>query len=250
MSTLPQGKKRNKKKKRIKRSKGGSKLYFHMGTQAAIVAWQKTDDLKMKQDLYQEHIQPAFDKLVENLIFIYGFMSLHDSYEDLKSDCTTFLYQALPKFDEKKGSKAFAYFNVVAKHFLIIKSKQRVTKIKRNVSIDDPDSMGFAELEALREYCTVPPPDDIMAKQEFIAEIGKLLEEIRRRAKNDNEMRCIDSIIFIFNNVQNIDLLNKRAVFLYIREMSGLSAKQLTTTMSVIKKHYRELKGTDDFGIF
>ena len=110
--------------------------------------------------------------------------------------------------------------------------------------------MGFAELEALREYCTVPPPDDIMAKQEFIAEIGKLLEEIRRRAKNDNEMRCIDSIIFIFNNVQNIDLLNKRAVFLYIREMSGLSAKQLTTTMSVIKKHYRELKGTDDFGIF
>ncbi len=225
-------------------------MYFHGGTQSAIVAYQKTDEIATKQKLYQEHIQPAFDKLVENLIFIHGFMSLHDSYEDLKSDCTTFLYQAIMKFDESKGSKAFSYFNIIAKHFLIIKSKQRITRIKRNVSLDDPESMGFAELETLREYCTVPSPDDMMAKHEFNEEISKLLDEIRRRAKNDSEMRCIDSIIFIFNNVQNIDLLNKRAVFLYIREMSGLSAKQLTTTMSVIKKHYRELKGTDEFGIF
>jgi len=247
LSTLPEG----KKKKRIRRRRSGtSKLYFHAGTQQAIVGHQKTDDILTKQKLYQDHIQPAFDKLVENLIFIHGFMSLHDSYEDLKSDCITFLYQAIPKFDETKGSKAFSYFNIIAKHFLIIKSKQRITKIKRNVSLDDPESMGFAELEALREYCTVPSPDDVIAKQEFNDEISKLLEEIRRRAKNDSEMRCIDSIIFIFNNVQNIDLLNKRAVFLYIREMSGLSAKQLTTTMSVIKKHYRELKGTDEFGIF
>lgn len=177
-------------------------------------------------------------------------MSLHDSYEDLKSDCITFLYQQIPKFDNTKGSKAFSYFNIIAKHFLIIKSKQRVKKIKRNVSLDDPDSMGFAELEALREYCTVPSPDEVMVKKEFNAEIANLLEEIRRRAKNESELRCIDSIIFIFNNVQSLDLLNKRAVFVYIREMSGLSAKQLTTTMSVIKKHYRELKGTDEFGIF
>lgn len=248
MSTLPEGKKR---KRRIKRRRSGkSKLYFHDGTQRAIVAYQSATGSRERQRLYGEHIQPAFDKLVENLIFIHGFMSLHDSYEDLKSDCITFLYQQIPKFDNTKGSKAFSYFNIIAKHFLIIKSKQRVKKIKRNVSLDDPDSMGFAELEALREYCTVPSPDEVMVKKEFNAEIANLLEEIRRRAKNESELRCIDSIIFIFNNVQSLDLLNKRAVFVYIREMSGLSAKQLTTTMSVIKKHYRELKGTDEFGIF
>lgn len=208
---------------------------------------------KEKDKLYQEHIEPAFNKLVENLIFIHKFMSLHDSYEDLKSDCVTFLYQALPKFKlYKEGEKqrAFAYFNIIAKHFLIIKSKQRITKINRNVSMDEPDAMGFSEQEALKEFCIVPSPDDQVISKEFNKEIGELLEEIKKRLKNDSEHRTIDSIIYIFKNIGQLDLLNKRAVFFYIREMTGLSAKQLTTNMAVIKKHYRELRGDSEFGIF
>lgn len=241
------------KKKVIKRKRkkgGGSKLYFHQGTQDAIVAFQQTEDRHEQKKLYESEIQPAFDKLVENLIFIHNFMSLHDSYEDLKTDCVTFLYQTIPKFDASKGKKAFSYFNIIAKHYLIIKSKQRTNKLKKNVSFDDPDSMGFAEQEALKEYCTVSSPDDQMIVKEFNKEIGGLLVEIKKRLKNDSEHKTIDSIIYIFKNIDQIDLLNKRAVFFYIREMTGLSAKQLTTNMAVIKKHYRELRGNDEFGIF
>lgn len=209
-----------------------------------------TDPHKAKSKIYREHIEPAFDKLVENLIFIHNFLSLHDSYEDLKSDCVTFLYQALPKWKASKGKKAFSYFNIIAKHFLIIKSKQRVNKIKKNISFDDFDSMGAAEQEALEEFCTVPSPDVQVISKEFNKEIGGLLVEIKKRLKNDSEHKTIDSIIYIFKHIDQIDLLNKRAVFFYIREMTGLSAKQLTTNMAVIKKHYRELRGNDEFGIF
>jgi hypothetical protein len=118
------------------------------------------------------------------------------------------------------------------------------------VPFDDPDSMGFSEQEALREYCTIPSPDDQMIDKELNKEIGELLEEIKKRLKNDSEHRTIDSIIYIFKHIDQIDLLNKRAVFFYIREMTGLSAKQLTTNMAIIKKHYRELRGNDEFGIF
>ena len=238
-------------KKIIKRKPGvKSKLYFNQGTQDAIVEFQKTDVKSEQQKIYEDRIQPAFDKLVENLIFIHGFLSLHDSYEDLKSDCVTFLYQAIPKFDDSKGTKAFSYFNIIAKHFLIIKSKQSANKKRRNVSIDDPDSMGFSELEALREFCTVPSPDLQMISKEFIDEIRILMVEIKKRLKNDSEHRTIDSIIYIFKHIEKIDLLNKRAVFFYIREMTGLSAKQLTTNMAIIKKHYRELRGNNEIGIF
>ncbi len=289
------GKKKVVRRKR--RKKGKNKLYFHDGTQRAIIEFQKeiarvseleeqkklldkamkaNDDPTIekirgeiakleacpeyaktikevnanKARIYREHIEPAFDKLVENLIFIHNFLSLHDSYEDLKSDCVTFLYQALPKFKDDIGKKAFSYFNIIAKHYLIIKSKQRVNKIKKNVPIDEPDSMGFTEQEALREYCTVPSPDDQVISKEFNKEIGGLLVEIKKRLKNDSEHKTIDSIIYIFKHIDQIDLLNKRAVFFYIREMTGLSAKQLTTNMAVIKKHYRELRGDDEFGIF
>jgi len=53
---------------------------------------------------------------------------------------------------------------------------------------------------------------------------------------------CINSIITIFENIDNIDLLNKNAILLYMRELSGLSPKQLTTTMQIVKKHYKKIK--------
>lgn len=200
-------------------------------------------DMRHKQDhIYQTTIQPAFDKLVENLIFIHNFMSLHDSYEDLKADCVSFLYQALPKFDESKGARAFSYFNVIAKNFLIIKSKSRVAKIKRNISLDDPDSMGTEETDALIEYYTIPSPDDLMAEHQYIFEIYDLLELIKKRLKNDAEVKCVCAIEDIFKTLDDLELLNKRAVFQYIRDHSGLSAKQLTTTMSVIKRYYKDAK--------
>jgi hypothetical protein len=110
--------------------------------------------------------------------------------------------------------------------------------------------MGMAEQEALRDYYTVPSPDDQIIGQEFNNEISGFLEEIKGRLKNDSEIRTIESIIYIFKYINEVDLLNKRAVFFYIREMTGLSAKQLTTNMAVIKKHYKELRGNDEFGIF
>lgn len=225
-------------------------MYFHQGTEDAIVAYQNTDVLAEKHALYEIDIKPAFDKLVENLIQIHNFLSLHDTYEDLKADCVTFLYQAIHKFKVEKGKKAFSYYNIIAKHYLIIKSKKRVSNLRKNVPIDEPDSMGYTEQEALREYCTVPSPDDFVISKEFNKEIGDLLVEIKKRLKNESESKTIDSIIFIFNHIDQIDLLNKRAVFFYIREMTGLSAKQLTTNMAVIKRHYRDLRGDDEFGIF
>ena len=52
---------------------------------------------------------------------------------------------------------------------------------------------------------------------------------------------CINSIITIFENIDEVDLLNKNAILLYMRELSGLSPKQLTTTMQSIKKYYKKL---------
>ena len=249
-----------KKKKKISRRKPGKKsnMYFHEGTAAAISAYQQTDDLEEKQKLYVAEIFPAFSKLVENLIFIHGFRGLHDSYEDLKSDCVAFLYEAIGKFDPSRGSKPFSYFNVVAKNWLIIRSKQRVKNIKRNVSIDDRECLGRRDAETIENYHIVPAQDDQMMTWEFLTNIHTMLHEIKGRVVNENEIKCMNAIIHIFEVVSDNDdrpgdsdlMLNKRAVFSYIRDISGLTPKQLTTTIASIKKHYRELKYNEDFGIF
>ena len=249
-----------KRKTKIVRRKAGTKsnMYFNENTTRAIEQYQAlgNDAQSEREKLYLTEIYPAFDKLVENLIFIHGFRGLHDSYDDLKNDCVTFLYEAIHKFDPKRGSKPFSYFNVVAKHWLIIRSKQRVNKLKRSLSIDD-DAMSRSDREAVEGYYVLPAQDEQLESIEFVFRIHRLLGRIREQVTSENELRCIDSIIRIFDAINDLDgkpgedlLLNKRAVFMYMREISGLNPKQLTTTVASIKRHYKDLRDSDEFGIY
>lgn len=230
------------KKIRRRNKNGISKLYFHKGTQEAIVLYQKTLEIKDKEKIYTIEIFPAFEKLVENLINIHKFSSIHDSYDDLKLDCINFLFETLGKFDADRGTNAFSYFNVVAKNWLIIKTKQKALRVKRSVSLDDLDSISTHDMKILDEHCIVPSQDIFFEQFDNVQKIIEAMYEIRTKAKNENELMCVNSIINIFENIDSLDLLNKSAVLLYLRELSGLKPKQLTTALQNIKKHYRKIK--------
>lgn len=227
------------------------RMYFNSGTQAAIVAYQQAkEDRKERERLYVTAIMPAFEKLVENLINIHKFTSLHDTYDDLKNDCVNFLFETIHKFDPTRGTNAFSYFNVVAKNWLIIKTKQKSQRIKRSVSLDDPDSLSANELRIIEDHSVVQSQDEIMMSDSSSQNVIKMLYEIRAKAKSENELACINSIITIFENIDDIDLLNKSAVLLYMRELSNLSPKQLTTSMQVVKRHYKKFKVDSKLKLF
>ena len=230
--------------------KKAARMYFNANTQAAICAYQTCVDRKEHNRLYEKEIMPAFEKLSENLINIHKFTSLHDTYDDLKNDCVNFLFETIHKFDGARGTNAFSYFNVVAKNWLIIRTKQKAQRVKRTVSLDDPDALNALETQMVDEHCIVQSAEVLMENDSLAGGILKLLYEIRSKAKTENELSCINSIITIFENVEDIDLLNKSAILLYMRELSGLSPKQLTTAMQVIKKHYKKLKTEPKFKLF
>jgi len=236
--------------RKVIKKKRGKNNYFGPKEDQAIIDFQNSDDKREREILYRELILPAFDKLTENLIFIHEFYRLHDSYETLKGDCVEFLYETIYKWDSTRGKKAFSYFNVVAKNWLIIQAKKRMKYLKRNVSIDDPRSMGIYELDTLRNFNVVPSPDSIVSRDERLKTIFNCLVEIKSKLTNKNEILCIDAIIIVFESIEDLDFFNKRAVFLYLREISGLSPKQLTAAISSLKKNYREIRGKDGFEIF
>lgn len=218
-----------------------SKMYFNANTQDSIVAYQSATEKKQKNELYLNHILPAFEKLAENLINIHRFTSLYDSYEDLKSDCVNFLFETIHKFDATRGTNAFSYFNVVAKNWLIIKTKQGTQKIKRSVYLDDPNALNKTESKILEESQIVQPDFEIDTSNDN-KNLLELFYNIRSHVKTSNELSCINSIITVFENIEDIDLLNKSAILLYMRELSGLTPKQLTATIQIIKKHYKKMK--------
>lgn len=236
-------------KRKISRKKPGSKSinYFDHNTQKSIVAYQKETTYPGKNKIYLEEIYPAFDSLVENLINVYGFTVMFESRTDLKNECLEFLYGALPKFNAEKGSKAFSYFNVVAKHWLTIKSKQNAKKTQTYISIDNKDAISQQDLETIEAYNIAPDGEEIMAGRELKNQISAMIKEIGGKVKTENEQNCIRAIKILVENLDEVDLLNKRAILLYLREITGLSSKQLSIVLASLKKHYRELKKRDEF---
>jgi hypothetical protein len=233
---------KNKKDEDGTKSADTIKLYFNADTQKAIILYQGSSGKQEKDKIYIEDILPAFEKLVENLINIHKFTGLHDSFEDLKNDCVNFLFETIGKFDADRGTNAFSYFNVVAKNWLIIKTKQKTQKARKNVSIEDSSLLSSHEMSIIEDYHSLPSQETLLDNLNSPEETLQMLYSIREKVKTENELVCINSIITIFENIDDIDLLNKNAVLLYMRELSGFSPKQLTTTMQTIKKYYKKVK--------
>ena len=64
-------------KKKIRRTRGRSKKnhYFTQVHEDAIVKYSNTNDIELKSKLYIEYIQPAFDQMVDKIIYTYRFTS-------------------------------------------------------------------------------------------------------------------------------------------------------------------------------
>ena len=235
---------KTKRFRKIKRPPSGKKPYFTKDTQQAIKEYVYSEDEDFRAKIYEEKIEPALSKLSENLIFVYGFHKQHPDVSSLNQDCVINLYENLHKFNHDLGKNAFSYFNVVAKNWLIIQSRRRKKRVDRLVYIDD-DSLSIVDKYAVESYQIAPSPEAAIDREENIEAMKELLREIKGKAKNDSERKCVDAILQIFGNVDQLDYLNKRAIFVYVREISGLNSKQLSVCMSSLRKTYRDLVGPD-----
>jgi hypothetical protein len=233
-------------KKLIKRKpKGGASpqdFYFNAGTQQAIVDYKAELLPTKRNELYVDLILPAFSKLVENLINVYGFQIQYETKTDLQNECVEFLYGVIGKFDASKGTKAFSYFNVVAKNWLIIRSKQSVRNIHVFTSLDDLESLSQHDLETIENHSIALSPEDVMVNTVNSNWLKEVLAIITSLATTDNEIECLKGINLLFENIHELDFLNKRAIMLYLREITSLNPKNLSVVLSTMKRHYKVAK--------
>ena len=118
-----------KKKKKTKH------YYFNIGTEKAIIRYNKTDDARLKNKIYSEHIAYPFDKLAENIIHTFKFYYFDVPSEQVKHEVVSFLVMNMHKFKEGKG-KAFSYFSIVAKNYLILHNNKNYKNYKIHDKMD------------------------------------------------------------------------------------------------------------------
>ena len=112
-------------------------------------------------------------------------------------------------------------------------------------------TMNRNDKASIENYQIIPSQETLMIMKQNKELLFVLLEKIKTRLSNQNEIACANAIITLFNKIDELDFLNKRAVFVYMRELSNLTPKQLSVAMSNIRKHYKEIiKNNEDFNVF
>lgn len=231
-----------KGKKRIKRNPGKkSVLYFTKDTEESIVNFLQETNSSKREHIYRQEILPAMHKLVESLIFVYGFNSPTASTADLIDEGCYFLYSALHKWNPDRGTKAFSYFNVVAKNFLINTTNGHKKKVKRHVYIDDILSVNNDTQKQLSEHLMLESPEETIIRKEIYDEKIHYVSMVKERLKKDKDIKVANAVEKLFNSASEIDFFNKQSLYVYLVEMTGFDKKDVTRSMSKIRKVYREI---------
>ena len=211
-----------------------SKIYFGKDVQDAIIRYNLSENEEARNDIYQREIHKAFDKLAENIINTFKFSYFDYGFEDVKCEVVAFLVMNMHKYDHTKGSKAFSYFSVVAKNYLILHNNNNYKKMK---SHDTMESLEYGENAANHGYVSDSDPDHFKS---FVEELVKYFEyNIPRMFKKKRDIDIAFAILELLIKNDEIENFNKKALYLLIREMTGVNTNNITKIVNIMKTHYK-----------
>ena len=217
-------------RKRRKRSK----RYFTKITEIAINAYNNSDDYKMKNKIYNRFIHYPFDKLAENVIHTYKTYYFDVPYDDVKANVVAFLNQKIHKFNGANG-RAFSYFTVVARNYLFNENNQNYQRMKQKTEVKYIDSSRNIGNEVYDKELKESIADFFDFYVRYVdANLYKLFSK-------DREQKIADSVTELFRTRHDLYSYNKKALYILIRERTGVHTQYITKVVGRLKRIYAEL---------
>jgi len=215
----------------VKKRRKKSKMYFGQPVQDAVVRYNETNNPAIKNRIYREHIHAAFDKMAENLIHTFKFYYFDYPFEEVKHEVVSFMVMQMPKYQPDKG-RAFSYFSIVGKNYLILNNNNNYKKMKIHDAIDVLDFKRNLKSETVQDEAGE-------FNREFVNQMldywDNNITNIFRRQK---DILVADAVLELFRRRENIENFNKKALYIMIREMTGSNTQHITRVVNQMKKFY------------
>jgi DNA-directed RNA polymerase specialized sigma subunit len=217
--------------------KRSGKHYFTKDHENAIIQYVATDDQRIRTELYVEYIGPAFNEMVDKIVYTYKFTNL-PNIDALKGECKVWLTTILDKYDPSKGSKAFSYFSVITKNWFIHKVKKNAKRARTEVLYDElPKAIENERLVTHNRYHTQ------REEKEFWISLWTEIEHWDTGNLKDNEQKVLEAVKILLNSIDEDEMIyNKKAIYLYLRELTGLNTKQVVNNLNKLRVRYRIFK--------
>jgi len=229
--TKKQNKKVNDVKAEIEKivKKKKRKVYFGQEVQDAVVEYNSSNSSSERNVIYGTRIHAAFDKLAENIINTFKFTYFDYGFDDIKHEVVAFMVVNMHKYDHTKGSKAFSYFSVVAKNYLILHNNNNYKKMKTHDKMDVLDR---------HRNNTINENDYDTLTDEMVQYFDNNMNTI---FKKDRDLKIGYAIVDLMKQREEIENFNKKAIYILIREMTDVETAHITSVVNVLKKHYKKL---------
>jgi len=218
--------------------KAKSKNYFTQDTENAIVKYNNEPDSKVRSVIYEKEIHYAFFKLTENIIHTFKFYYTEvDDIEHLQHEVITFLLSKIHLFDPSRGAKAYSYFGTIAKRYLILQNQKNYKKRIDKAPVDElfkDDSYSY--------NLDDPDPANLPINQFLSLYVDYCTKNLFELFPKKHDAQVADAILELFRKREDIDIFNKKALYIYIREMVDVKTPKITKIAnqlySIFKDNY------------
>ena len=210
--------------------------YFTKETEEYIVKYNLSVDSDYRAKIFTEHIYFPFYKLAENIIHTFKFYYTDvERIEDLKHEVVSMLLEEkIMKFDPTNGAKAYSYFGTIVKRWLINYNNKNYKKLKQIGSFDDME-------ESYEGSMNVTLPGGITLSQFLDMWVEKTYDSLDDLFVKDSEKRIADAVLTIFKTRNDLDIFKKKALYIYIREMTDCETPHLTKVISILKDDFYDI---------
>lgn len=219
--------------------------YFTKETEEYIVKYNISTDSEYRAKIFTDHIYLPFYKLAENIIHTFKFYYTDvEQIEDLKHEIVTVLLEEkIMKFDPTNGAKAYSYFGTIVKRWLINYNNKNYKRLKQVGSFSDYED----------SYDPSDPNETISKKTlgKFIDDwVEEMYEKIDTLFVKEQELRIADAVLTIFKTRSDLQMFKKKALYIYIREMTDCETPHLTRVISKLKEEfYKKYQKYYDIGL-
>ena len=209
--------------------------YFTTETEEYIVKYNTSVDKDYRNKIFTEHIYYPFYKLAENIIHTFKFYYTDvDKIEDLKHEIVSMLYEEkIMKFDPTNGAKAYSYFGTIVKRWLINYNNKNYKKLKQIGSFDDIE-------ESYEQNIDMDSPSGKTLSNFMNAWVDSVYMKIEDMFLKESDLKIADAVLTIFRTRHDLDIFKKKALYIYIREMTECETPQLTKVITVLKEDFKE----------
>jgi hypothetical protein len=209
--------------------------YFTQETEDAIIKYNSTSDFDVKNKIYEEEIHYAFFKLTQNIIHTFKFYNTDvDNLEHLQHEIIIFLLSKIHLFDHTKGSKAYSYFGTIVKRWCILYNEKNYKKKLQSSPIEDiyHDENHSYTIEGN------PTKDKLSI---FIDQyVNFCTNNLYKIFPKGTDAQIADAVLELFRKRDNIDLFNKKALYIYIHEQIDVKTPKITKIVNVLQRIFKQ----------